>query len=209
MDAKAMFKLGYGLYILTAKEGEKDNGCIINTAVQVTYNPNRISICISKQNYTNGMIWRTGEFNLSVLTVEAPFSIFTDFGFRSGSDTDKFAGRTGDAGRTSDSVSANGIKYITEYTNAYISCKVISALDLGTHTMFIADVTDAAVLSETESATYAYYHSNIKPKPETPKVKKGWRCKICGYIYEGEVLPPDFICPVCKHGAEDFERIDL
>ncbi|MDD4124337.1 MAG: flavin reductase [Eubacteriales bacterium] len=203
MDPKAMFRIGYGLYVLTAKEGYKNNGCIINTAVQVTYNPNRLSICVNKLNYTDGMIWHTGEFNLSVLTVDAPFKVYTDFGFCSGRDTDKFAGRS------DFTVSPNGILYMTELTNAYISCKVVSAIDLGTHTMFIADVTDGELLSDAESVTYAYYHSNIKPKPAAPTVKKGWRCRICGYIYEGEILPDDFICPICKHGAEDFERIEL
>ena len=203
MDSKAMFRIGYGLYVLTAKEGYKNNGCIVNTVVQVTYNPNRLSICVNKLNLTNDMIWRTGEFNLSVLTVDAPFKVYTDFGFCSGRDTEKFAGRT------DFTASPNGILYMTEHTNAYISCKVASAIDLGTHTMFIADVTDGELLSDAESVTYAYYHSNIKPKPVPSKVKKGWRCRICGYIYEGDILPDDFICPICKHGAEDFERIEL
>ncbi|NLN56124.1 MAG: flavin reductase [Clostridiales bacterium] len=201
MDITAMFKIGYGLYVLTAKEGERHNGCIINTTVQVTDNPNRISICVSKSNFTHGMIWHTGEFNISVLTTSAPYQLFKDFGFRSGKDEDKFAGRTDTA------YSQNGLIYLTEHTNAYLSCKVVSALDLGTHTLFIADVTDGKNLSGEESVTYSYYHSNIKPKPDKTQAKKGWRCKVCGYIYEGEELPPDYICPICKHGADAFEKL--
>lgn len=200
MNNAAMFQLTYGLFVLTAKDDEKDNGCIINTVQQVTNTPNRISIAVNKNNYTHDMIIKTGEFNVSILSEEVPFDIFKHFGFRSGRDTDKFAGfETFDR-------SDNGIAYLNQYANAYLSGKVAETVDLGTHTLFIADVTDGEVLSSVPSVTYAYYHKNIKPQPQETKAK-GWRCKICGYIYEGEELPADFICPICKHGAADFERI--
>ena len=190
MDMKAMFQLSYGLFVVTAKEGEKDNGCITNTAGQVTTTPNRITLAVNKNNYTHDMILRTGVFNVSILSEKAVFDTFRHFGFQSGRDVDKFADY-GSAKRT-----ANGLYYITEGTNAYLSAKVVDTMDLGTHTLFLADVTDGEVLDSAASATYAYYHSNIKPAPAKEE-KKGWRCKICGYIYEGDVLPEDFICPVC------------
>lgn len=200
MDNKAMYQLSYGLFVVTAKEGEKDNGCITNTVMQVTTTPNRISLAVNKENYTHGMIMRTKAFNVSIISEKAEFELFKHFGFQSGKTVDKFA-HFKDAKR-----SPNGLCYVTKGTNAWISAKVVETVDLGTHTLFIADVTDAEVLDNTPSATYAYYHANIKPS--APKeTKKGWRCKICGYIYEGEELPEDFICPVCKHGAADFERI--
>ncbi len=202
MDNKAMFKIGYGLYILTAKDGEKDNGCVINTAIQVTSTPNRISVTVNKQNYTHDMIMKTGVFNISILSEKATFDVFKHFGFQSGRDVDKFADYK-DATR-----SENGLYYITGDTNAYISGKVINTLDLGTHTMFIADVTDAEVLADVPTTSYDYYQKNIKPKPEAPKKVTGYVCKICGYIYEGDPLPEDFICPICKHGAADFEKIE-
>ncbi len=203
MDAKAMFKIGYGLYVLTAKENGFDNGCIINTVTQVTSSPNRITVAVNKANKTHDMVLATGEFNVSILTTSVPFDVFKAFGFRSGKDTDKFADF--DAAK----ISANGIKYITEYTNAYISAKVISATDLGTHTLFLANVTDCEVLSEVPSVSYDYYHKYIKPKPEVKKnVKVYYRCKICGYIHEADELPADFICPLCKHPASDFERVE-
>lgn len=202
MNQKAMFKIGYGLYVLTAKDGAKDNGCIINTAMQVTSTPNRISITVNKQNYTHDMIVKTGVFNVSILSEKATFDIFRHFGFQSGRDVDKFE-RFENAKR-----SENGIYYVTGDTNAYISGKVINQMDLGTHTMFLADVTDAEVLAEVPTTSYDYYQKNIKPKPETPKKVKGYVCKICGYIYEGDPLPDDFICPICKHGAADFEKIE-
>lgn len=200
MNNKAMYKLGYGLYVLTAKD-EKDNGCIINTAMQVTTTPNRISITVNKQNYTHDMIVSTGVFNLSVISESVDFNMFQHFGFQSGRDTDKLSDFTDKA------QSANGLYYITNGTNAYLSGKVVQAIDLGTHTMFIADVTDGDVLSEETSVTYDYYQKNIKPKPEKKPEAKGYRCTICGYIYEGDVLPDDFVCPICKHGAVDFEKI--
>lgn len=199
MNNAAMFKLTYGLFVLTAKDGEKDNGCIINTAMQVTAEPNRIIIVVNKQNYTHDMIMKTKEFNVSMIDTEADFELFKHFGFQSGRDVDKMAD-------VSFSRAENGIAYLNHMVNGYISGKVISATDLGSHTMFLADVTDAEVLSDAESVTYTYYHKNIKPAPQ-PVKKKGWICKICGYVYEGEDLPADFICPVCKHPASDFEPI--
>lgn len=203
MDTKAMFKLGYGLYVLTSKVDTKDNGCIVNTVAQVTSNPNRISITVNKSNYTHDMIAESGVFNVSVLTTDADFSLFERFGFQSGKDCDKFAGYS--AVKRSE----NGVLYCTESTNAFISGKVINQMDLGTHTMFIADVTDCEVLSDATSVTYDYYHKNIKPQPKKEEsAVVGYRCSICGYIYEGEVLPEDFVCPWCKHGAEAFEPLN-
>ncbi|RHR25087.1 flavin reductase [Clostridium sp. AF19-22AC] len=199
MNQAAMFKLTYGLFVLTAKDGEKDNGCIINTAMQVTAEPNRIIIVVNKQNYTHDMIMKTKEFNVSMIDTEADFELFKHFGFQSGRDVDKMAD-------FAFSRAANGIAYPDNMVNGYISGKVISETDLGSHTMFLADVTDAEVLSDAESVTYTYYHKNIKPAPQ-PVKKKGWICKICGYVYEGEELPADFICPICKHPASDFEPI--
>lgn len=200
MDNNAMYNIGYGLYILTAKENEKDNGCILNTVMQVTTSPNQIMISVNKQNYTHDMIVRTGKFNLSVLTEETPFSIFERFGYQSGKNTDKFNGFE-EVER-----SQNELTYLSKYVNSYISGKVISKIDVGSHTLFLSEVEDAKVLSKSESVTYSYYQSSIKPKPNK-EVKKGYRCKVCGYIYEGDVLPEDFVCPICKHGASDFERI--
>lgn len=201
MNNKAMYKIGYGLYVLTVKDGDVDNGCITNTVMQVTTTPNRIVVTVNKQNHTHDLMLKQEAFNISIIDITAPFELFKQFGFKSGRDTDKFADF--DAKKRSE----NGVYYITEHCNAYISAKIISTTDLGTHTMFVADVTDADVLSDYDSATYAYYHANIKPKPDDTVVK-GWRCKICGYIYEGEDLPPDFICPICKHPASDFEKIE-
>ncbi|MBU3877088.1 flavin reductase [Faecalicatena sp. AGMB00832] len=199
MNNTAMFKLTYGLFVLTAKDGDKDNGCIINTAMQVTAEPNRIIIVVNKQNYTHDMIMKTKEFNVSMIDTEADFELFKHFGFQSGRDVDKMSD-------VSFSRSKNGVAYLNEMVNGYISGKVISTTDLGSHTMFLADVVDGDVLSDYESVTYSYYHKNIKPAPQ-PVKKKGWICKICGYVYEGEELPPDFICPICKHPASDFEPI--
>lgn len=201
MNTQAMFKISYGLYVLTASEDEKDNGCIVNTLQQVTEKPYAVSITVNKQNHTHDMILRTGKFNVSMLSTACTFDVFQHFGFQSGRDVDKFAGYP-DAER-----SDNGICYITKGTNAYVSAEVFETVDLGTHTMFLAKVTDMEVLSEEPSLTYAYYHEHVKPKPESAKVS-GYRCKICGYVYEGDPLPEDFICPWCKHGAEDFEKIE-
>lgn len=201
MDDKTMYKLTYGLFILTAKENGKDNGCIVNTVSQMTTSPNRIAVAVNKQNYTHDMITRTGEFNVSVLSENSKFETYKHWGFQSGRDTDKTEGI--EFGR-----SDNGIIYIIEETNAFLSAKVVSMTDLGTHTLFLADVTDGAVLSDEPSVTYAYYQSNIKAKPAPADKKKGFICTVCGYIYEGDVLPDDFICPWCKHPASDFKPIE-
>ena len=206
MNTKAMYNLSYGLFVLTARENGKDNGCIINTVGQVTSSPNRISITVNKQNYTHDMIMRTHAFNVSILTEKVPFDIFKRFGFQSGKDVNKFDGlleytRTG-----------NSIPRLTAWTNAWLSGWVIQEIDLGTHTMFIAEVADCEVVGNDPSVTYAYYQEHIKPKPQPSKKEggeaKGWRCTVCGYVYEGEELPPDFVCPLCKHGAQDFEKIE-
>lgn len=202
MDTKAMFKLSYGLFILTASDGTKDNGCIINTASQVTSEPNRITIAVNKNNYTNECIQKTGKFNVSILSEDATFDLFKHFGFQSGKTVDKFADFTDTA------KSANGLPYVIRGTNAFISAKVVDKVELETHTLFIAEVTECRVLTDVPSATYTYYFAHIKPKPQPAEKKKtGWVCKICGYVYEGEVLPPDFICPICKHPASDFEKL--
>ena len=205
MDKKAMYQLTYGLFVLAAKDGEKDNGCIINTAGQVTSTPNIISIAVNKDNFTHDMIMESGRFNISILSEKANFETFQHFGFQSGRTADKFDGYQ--ACKRSD----NGIYYITEGTNAYISASVEQTIDLGSHTMFIASVEDMEVLSSDPSATYAYYQDSIKPKPEKKASggKTAWRCTVCGYVYEGEELPSDFICPICKHPASDFEKVTV
>ena len=199
MDTKALFKIGYGLYVLTAQD-EKDNGCIINTVMQVTSNPLQVAIALNKKNYTNEMIQKTRKFNLSILSEKADFSIYEHFGYKSGRDTDKFATLC-DVKR-----SPNGLLYITKGTNAYMSAYVQHEMDLGTHSLFIGQLVAIENLNDDKSATYDYYQNNVKPKTENT-VKKGWRCKICGYIYEGDELPVDYICPICKHGAIDFEKL--
>lgn len=198
MDKNALFKLSYGLFVLTAKQDGKDNGCIINTVQQVTSDPMRISVTVNKENLTHDMVLSTGEFNVSVLTEDAVFWIFQHYGFQSGRDVDKFQ-------NLPEARTANGIRYVEGCTNAVLSGKVIQTVDCGTHTLFIADVTEAKVLDNAPSVTYQYYFDHIKPKPE-PAQQGKWVCKICGYVYEGDTLPPDFICPWCKHGVEDFER---
>jgi len=198
----AMFKLSYGLFVVTARDGSKDNGCITNTVQQVTTTPNRISLAVNKQNFTHDMIAKTGVFNVSIISEAAKFDLFKRFGFVSGRDTDKFADFA-DFDRAE-----NGVTFVTKGINALLCAKVVQMVDLGTHTLFIADVTEERVLDEaTPSATYAYYFANIKPKPEAAPKKKGWVCKICGYVYEGEELPPDFVCPICLHPASDFEPL--
>lgn len=200
MNKKAMYNLTYGLFILTAKEGEKDNGCIVNTVAQVTTEPNRITVAVNKQNYTHDMILRTGAFNVSVLTTDSKFDTYKHWGFQSGADTDKLESIEYQRAE-------NGIVYIASECNAYISAKVVSTIDLGTHTLFLADVTDAEVLSDADSVTYAYYQKNIKTAPKAEEKKKGFICTVCGYIYEGDTLPEDFICPWCKHPASDFKPL--
>ena len=201
VEQNAMFSLSYGLFVLTARDGAKDNGCIINTVTQLTDTPKRISIAVNKANYTHDMIKKTGVFNVSVLSNDAPFAMFQHYGFQSGRDVDKFAGVQGMARAT------NGVYYLPYCTNAFISARVTQTIEFETHTLFIADVTEARQLSDVPSMTYAYYFANVKPKPSKLKEQHGWVCKICGYVYEGEDLPADFICPLCKHGAEDFEKV--
>lgn len=204
LDPTALFTLSYGLYVLTAREGDRDLGCIVNTVTQLTENPTRIAVSVNKQNFTNEVIQRTGLFNVSVLTEAAPMDLFRHFGFQSGRDVDKFAGRT-------DPVSENGLRYIGGPANALISGKVEQAIDCGTHMLYIALVTEARKLSDAPSMTYAYYFANVKPRPQPKpaqeKPRRGFVCRICGYFYEGDELPPDFICPLCKHGAADFEPV--
>ena len=204
LDPTALFTLSYGLYVLTAREGGRDLGCIVNTVTQLTENPTRIALSVNKQNFTCEVIRRTGLFNVSVLTEAAPMDLFRHFGFQSGRDVDKFAGRT-------DPVSENGLRYISGPANALISGKVEQAIDCGTHMLYIALVTEARKLSDAPSMTYAYYFANVKPKPQPKpaqeKPRRGFVCRICGYFYEGDELPPDFICPLCKHGAADFEPV--
>lgn len=198
-DMSALFNIGYGLYVVTSNDGTKDNGLIVNTVTQVTNSPNRIAVCINKQNYSHHVIKQTGVMNVNCLSVEAPFKVFETFGFQSGRNVDKFAG-------CEPMHSDNGLVFLPKYINSFMSLKVEDYVDLDTHGMFICSITEARVISDKETMTYTYYQNNVKPKPET-EGKKGWVCKICGYVYEGEELPEDFICPLCKHGASDFEPI--
>ncbi len=201
VEQNALFNLSYGLFVLTAREGDKDNGCVINTVTQVTDSPKRISIAVNKANLTCDMVKNTGLFNVTVLSREAPFALFQHYGFQSGRNVDKFEGAQMPRSR-------NGLCYVEGASNAFISGKVIQTVDCGTHILFIADVTEAKVLGAAPSMTYAYYFANVKPKPQPkPQRKKGFVCRICGYVYEGDTLPPDFVCPLCKHGAEDFEPL--
>ena len=199
IDATALFSIGYGLYVVTTNDGEKDNGLIVNTVTQVTNTPNRVAVTVSKANYSHDTIVKTGKMNVCCLTTEAPFAVFEAFGFRSGRDVNKFADCTPPR-------SENGLVYLPKYINAYFSLAVEQYVDLDTHGMFICALTEAEVISTAETMTYTYYHKNVKPKP-APAKKKGYVCKICGYVYEGEELPADFVCPLCKHGASDFEPI--
>ncbi len=198
-DLSALFNIGYGLYVVTSNDGKKDNGLIVNTVTQVTNTPNRIAVTINKENYSHHVIKQTGKMNINCLTVEAPFKVFETFGFVSGRNVDKFAD-------CEPLRSDNGLIFLPRYINSFMSLKVEQYIDLDTHGMFICSVSEARVLSDKETMTYTYYQSNVKPKPETDG-KKGYVCKICGYVYEGEELPEDFICPLCKHGAADFEPI--
>ena len=198
-DLTALFNIGYGLYVVTARDGAKDNGCIVNTVSQVTNTPNRIAVCINKKNLTHDMVLKTGMMNVNCLSTDAPFSVFEHFGFQSGRDANKIVG---DGILRSD----NGVSFLGMYINSFMSLKVEQTVDLDTHTMFICAVTEARVITDVETMTYTYYQNNVKPKPETDG-KKGWVCKVCGYVYEGEDLPDDFICPLCKHGVADFEPI--
>ena len=211
MDKKALYAITYGLFVLTAKEGEKDNGCIVNTVQMLTSDPTRVVVFVNKSNYTEGMIARTGEFNVSILQRDTPFALFKHFGFSSGKDVNKFEGRVYPR-------SENGLYYIYENSNAYLSCKVVGAHDYGTHTLFVGEVVEAKTLSGHKSLSYEQYLTEVKPqtkpapKPASKEAEKDtpaqekWVCKVCGYVHEGP-LPDDFICPWCKHPASDFERV--
>lgn len=199
-DLTALFKIGYGLYVVTSNDGTKDNGLIVNTVTQLTDNPNRIAVNINKANYSHHVIKNTGVLNVNCLSVDAPFEIFQRFGFQSGRTADKFAGME-------TLRSDNGLVFLPKYINAFMSLKVEQYVDLDTHGMFICTVTEARVMSDRETMTYNYYHSNVKPKPQT-EGKKGFVCKVCGWVYEGDTLPDDIVCPLCKHGAADFEPIE-
>ena len=200
MDQKAFYKLTYGLFLLTAREEGRDNGCIINTAIQVANDPPRLAFAVLKANHTHDMIQRTGTFAISSISTSAGFNLFQRFGMQSGREVDKFEGFA-DVER-----GGNDLLYLTKGANMTMSGRVVEQMDLGSHTLFVAEVGDAVVLNEEPSCTYAYYQSDIKPKKQEEK-KKGWVCKVCGYVYEGDPLPADFICPWCKHGAEDFEPV--
>ena len=198
-DMTALFNIGYGLYVVTSNDGSKDNGLIVNTVTQVTDSPNRVAVTINKQNYSHHMIKQTGVMNVNCLDVTAPFSIFERFGFQSGRAVDKFE----DLEKLR---SDNGLVFLPRYINSFMSLKVENYVDLDTHGMFICSVTEARVISDKDTMTYSYYHENVKPQPET-EGKKGYVCKVCGWIYEGDELPEDIVCPLCKHGAADFEKI--
>ena len=200
MDTKALSKIGYGLYVLTTNYDNIDNGCIINTVQQVTGDPLRLSIVVNKNNYTHDLILDSCVFNINVLTTETPFKVFEHFGFQSGRNVNKFA----DCEQELRAV--NNVLYLPKHINAYFACRVVKSIDLGTHTMFIADVLDAVKVNDKDSVTYDYYQKNIKPKKT---VTKGcWVCKVCGWVYEGEQLPDDIVCPLCKHGKEEFEYVE-
>ncbi len=198
-DLTALFNIGYGLYVVTSNDGKKDNGLIVNTVTQVTNTPNRIAVTINKENYSHHVIKQTGVMNINCLTTDTPFSVFEKFGFESGRNVDKF--KDYEPLR-----SDNGLVFLPRYINSFMSLKVVSYVDLDTHGMFICEVTEARVISNAPTMTYTYYFDNVKPKPET-EGKKGWVCKICGWVHEGEELPDDIVCPLCKHGAADFEKI--
>ncbi len=198
-DLHALFHIGYGLYVVTSHDGKKDNGLIVNTVTQVTNTPNRLAVTINKENYSHHVIKQTGKMNINCLTVDAPFAVFEKFGFVSGRNVDKFAECT-------PLRSDNGLIFLPRHINSFMSLKVEQYVDLDTHGMFICSITEARVLSDRETMTYTYYQNQVKPKPET-NGKKGYVCKVCGYIYEGDELPADYICPLCKHGASDFEEI--
>lgn len=195
----ALFKLGYGLYVLTTNDGEKDNGCIVNAVMQLTSEPNKVAVAINKQNYSHDTVIKTNKLNINCIAESAPFSLFQNFGFRSGRTENKFEG-------VSFERSNNGLAVLKENVNAYMSLWVETAVDMGTHTLFICFVTQMDELSGEDTMTYTYYHKNVKPKPDAQK-KKGFVCKICGYVHEGDELPEDFICPLCKHPASDFEPL--
>lgn len=199
IDNSALFNIGYGLYVVTTNDGKKDNGLILNTVMQLTSSPLQIALAVNKANYSHDVIKETKKLNVNCLSTEAPFKVFEAFGFKSGRDTDKFKD-------CSPLRSENGLAVLPKYINSYMSLEVKEYVDLGTHGMFICTVTEAKNISSVETMSYSYYHKNVKPKPESAK-KKGYVCTICGYIHDEAELPADFICPLCKHGAEDFEEI--
>ena len=198
IDSKALYALSYGLYVLTCKDGEKDTGLIVNTVMQLTSTPCQIAVCVNKENYSASLISKEKKMNVCALTVDTPFDIFKTFGFQSGKTADKFKGLTPEH-------SENGLAILPEYTGSFLSLKVEEEKDMGTHILYLCTVTESRVLLDKEYMTYAYYHKNVKPAPE--KKKKGYVCKICGYVYEGDPLPEGFTCPWCKHGPEDFEEL--
>lgn len=201
----AISKIGYGLYVLITREGERDNGCIINVAQQVTNTPMQLIISVNKQNLTHEMILRSGRFNLCCLTEHTPMKVFQHFGFQSGRDVNKFEGCEVEMR------ASNGLLYLPKYTNAYLSGQMNYAKDLGTHTLIIADITEAVHLSDDPSLTYAYYQQHIKPKPAAAPAaggKKKWVCEVCGYVYEGDEVPDDYVCPWCKHPKSDFKPME-
>ncbi|MBQ9791397.1 MAG: flavin reductase, partial [Clostridia bacterium] len=200
VDSKALYKISYGLYVATTFDGAKHNGMILNTAIQVTSSPERVSVTINKANYSCEVIKNTGKLNVCCLSVDAPFSVFERFGFKSGKDVDKFIDYPF-------SESSNKLAVLKEYINAYMSLSVVNSVDLGTHIMFICDITEAKVINDLDSMTYDYYQKNVKPKKEAPK-KQGYVCKVCGYFHEGDSIDSDFICPICKHGVDVFEKVE-
>ena len=202
-DMKALFKIGYGLYVVTSNDGKKDNGLIVNTVMQVTSSPERVTVAISKSNYSHDVIKSSGKMNVNTLTVDAPFNVFEHFGFQSGRDVDKFAD-------CSPNRSSNGLIVLPHHINSYMSLEVEQYIDLGSHGMFICSISEAAVVSDSETMTYSYYHASVKPKPKSPAPEadgeKKYVCRICGYIHEGD-MPDDFECPICKHGKADFDEM--
>jgi len=202
MDEQALLKISYGLFLLAVREGDKDNACIINTLSQAANLPNRVSISVGKKSLTHELLLRTRRFSASILTEDAPFTLFQRFGLQSGRNTDKFDGFP-QAARDS-----AGLLHLTGYANAFVTAQVLHTIDLSSHTLFIAEPVLAETLSQAPSLTYDYYYRHIKPQPEKPK-KTGWRCRVCNYVYEGDELPEDFICPWCGHGVADFERVEV
>lgn len=199
MNPKALFQISYGLYVAASKFDKKMNGCIVNTVMQITDNPKQLAVAINKDNLTCEIIQKSRMVSLSVLSETAPFALFQHFGFQSGRKVDKFVNYPF-------ALTRQELPYLTKHTSAFIDCKVTNIVDLGTHLLFIAAVNDCEILSSEKAMTYSFYHEFVKPQPAASSAK-GWRCNVCGYIYEGEELPPDFICPWCKHGVEDFEKI--
>ena len=198
-----MFNIGYGLYVVTSNDGKKDNGCIMNSVIQLTNSPNTVGVVLNKNSYSHHVIKETGKLNVNILNTETPFEIFKRFGFQSGRIADKFEGFS------EKKRSENGLIYLTKYSNSFISLKVINYFDLGTHGMFVCEIEEAKVLNKIETMTYTFYQSCVKPRPNASNEKTGYACKICGFVYEGEILPDDYICPVCGHPAEDFEKITM